>query len=282
MPDSPTRSSITVSGIEITRLRYDGDDLAPLPASDRQEAFSAIVQLADFRRHRLWRDGVLVHDGGHERGALAVTDLRRSWRCHHLSPFDNIRFHLPFAQLRDFAAEAGRLEYSGLESVSGKKDGVVLGIAQALLPALERPQDAGQLFLEHIGMALLTHLTQRYGGVHFPPRKKGTLAAWQEKRATELLAGRANGQVSIAELAQACDLSRSYFIKAFRETFGKTPYRWLTEYRVARARDLLKSDMPIAEVAAACGFADQSHLTRVFSEMIGETPGNWRRRGRAG
>ena len=155
-----------------------------------------------------------------------------------------------------------------------------MGLAQALLPLLEEPQLASQLFLDQINLAMLTHLTQTYGGVHFPATRKGVLAPWQEKRATELLTAHLGSQFSITDLAEACDLSRSYFIKAFKETFGRTPYRWLMEYRIAKSKELLLKDMPIAEIAVSCGFADQSHLTRVFSEMTGEPPGNWRRRSR--
>ncbi|WP_246703392.1 MULTISPECIES: helix-turn-helix domain-containing protein [unclassified Rhizobium] len=129
-------------------------------------------------------------------------------------------------------------------------------------------------------MALLTHLVQTYGSVSLPARKKGYLAPWQEKRATEFLAAHINRSFSLAELASACSLSKSYFTRAFKETCGKTPYRWLLEYRVTRAKDLLLTDTPIADIAKACGFADQSHMTRVFSEIIGEAPGGWRRRNR--
>lgn len=57
-----------------------------------------------------------------------------------------------------------------------------------------------------------------------------------------------------------------------------TPYQWLVSQRIDRARTLLRtSNAPLAEVAIACGFADQSHFTRVFASIVGATPGNWRR-----
>ncbi|MGZ9719494.1 helix-turn-helix domain-containing protein [Rhizobium miluonense] len=268
--------------INITRMRYDDDDLPPAPPNEREDAFHVITQLMDFRLHKIWKGSTLVFEGGHPKGALAITDLREEWTCHHLSPFDNVRFQIPMAHIRSFAAEMGRPEFTSLACPPSTRDDVILGLAQALLPSLEDPLHASQLFLEQVSLAILTHLTQTYGGVQFPSRKKGALAPWQEKRATEFLSAHVNVQVSIAELAQACGLSRSYFIKAFKETFGKTPYRWLIEYRVARAKDLLMSNASIAEIAVACGFADQSHMTRIFSEVTGEPPGNWRRHNRFG
>jgi AraC-like DNA-binding protein len=275
--DEPQVSSVRASAITVTRMRSDRDDLPIAPPSAPDEAFYVISQLKDMRHHRLWKGGSLVYDGGHARGALAITDLRDEWQCQHLSAFDNVRFRIPFDHLRAFALEIGRPEFTGLQCPAGTRDDVVLGLAQALLPALEDPKSCSRLFIEQVTLAIVTHLTQTYGGLYFPGRRKGALAPWQEKRATEFLAAHINVEFTIAELAEKCDLSRSYFIKAFRATFGRTPYRWLLEYRVARAKDLLISDMPIAEIAVACGFADQSHMTRVFSDIAGEPPGNWRR-----
>ncbi|CDM62548.1 MULTISPECIES: helix-turn-helix domain-containing protein [Rhizobium] len=274
------QSVLQGSAVTITRLNYDGHDLPPRAVNKRIDAFNVITQLVDFSHHRLWRGENLVHDGGHKRGTLAITDLRDEWRCHHLSPFDNVRFQIPFSYIRQFAFEVGRPEFTHIRCQPGTRDDVILGLAQALLPAFHNPKTASQLFLEQIVLAMMTHLAQNYGGLHFPSHRKGTLAPWQEKRATEFLSAHVNSQVSIDEVAEACNLSRSYFIKAFKETFGKPPYRWLIEYRVARAKDFLASDMPIAEIATACGFADQSHMTRIFSEVVGEPPGHWRKHSR--
>lgn len=127
---------------------------------------------------------------------------------------------------------------------------------------------------------MLAHLSQTYGGLHFPIGKKGTLAPWQERLATEFLANHFNKPFSLGELARLCELSRSYFNKAFKESFGRTPSRWLSEYRTGRVKELLLQDVPIAEAAIACGFADQSHLTRVFTGLTGETPARYRRKNR--
>jgi len=127
---------------------------------------------------------------------------------------------------------------------------------------------------------LLTHLTQTYGSQYFSTKKNGVLAPWQEKRVLEFLTTNAFAQVSVTDLAQICGLSRSYFIRAFKETFGRTPYRWVMEYRISKAKDLLLSDLSIPEVAVACGFADQSHMTRAFSDIAGHPPATWRRQHR--
>jgi len=268
--------------MSVARLTYDKDDLPIAPASKREEALCVIVQLEDFASHRLWRNGRLLFEGGHAKSTIAITDLREEWQCHHLSAFDNIRFTMPLPVVRDFSKRIGLAQFDGFDCLPGTRDPVILGIAQAVLPYLTLRQPPSSLFFEQIGLLLLTHLSHAYAGQMLPARKRGMLAPWQEKRALEYLTTRAFSQVSIAELAETCGLSRNYFIRAFKETLGKTPYRWLTEYRVAKVKEMLLDDIPMPDVASQCGFVDQSHMTRVFQGVTGETPGKWRRKNWAG
>lgn len=274
------RWTVRASEITVTRMSYDGCDLPKAPPIPREESVSVITQLADFRLHRLWRNGRLIFEGGHPRSATAITDLREEWQCHHLSPFDNIRFTIPLTYVRSFLRELGRPQFDGFECRPGTKDEVILGLAEAISPYLLSRHAPNPLFLEQIGLVLLTHLTQTYGGQRLPVTRNGTLAPWQEKRALEFLTAHAFEEISVVQLAEVCGLSRSYFIRAFKETFGKTPYRWLVEYRVAKAKELLMTDRSIPDVARHCGFSDQSHITRVFQAVTGETPGKWRRQNR--
>jgi AraC-like DNA-binding protein len=79
-------------------------------------------------------------------------------------------------------------------------------------------------------------------------------------------------------LAEQCGLSVNYFSRAFKECTGLPPHQWLIRRRIEVARALLSNpDISLAEVALICGFADQSHFTRVFSRVMGISPGAWRR-----
>jgi AraC-like DNA-binding protein len=107
---------------------------------------------------------------------------------------------------------------------------------------------------------------------------KGGLSRSQKRRAMVFLKANINKTITINEIAAECGLSSSHFSRAFRESTGKPPHRWLIEYRVALARELLlKSDLALAEIANDCGFSDQSHLTRRFANISGLPPGTWRR-----
>jgi len=103
------------------------------------------------------------------------------------------------------------------------------------------------------------------------------LSRWQERRAKSYLLANLASRIPNAELAAVCGLSRNYFVTAFRQCTGETPHACLLRYRIEKAKQLLHGPMAVAEVALACGFSDQSHLTRVFRKHTGIAPGEWRR-----
>ena len=102
------------------------------------------------------------------------------------------------------------------------------------------------------------------------------LSPSQERRAKELIAANLNTGLSIAHLARECGKSRCHFSRAFHGSTGMSPHQWLTQQRLARARQLLLSDLTIASIAQECGFADQAHFSRVFARIAGLPPSLWR------
>jgi len=107
---------------------------------------------------------------------------------------------------------------------------------------------------------------------------RGGLAPWQERRVKELMSESLNEDIPLRRLANECGLSVRHFARAFRQSTGYSPHRWLLKHRVYHARELLSNRaLSLPDVAFSCGFADQSHFTRVFTAMIGVSPGAWRR-----
>jgi AraC family transcriptional regulator len=131
------------------------------------------------------------------------------------------------------------------------------------------------LFVEHVLVAVGVHIAQTYGGMRPMSRPaRGGLAPWQERRATEILRANLKG----GEVARECGLSAGYFSHAFRRTLGMAPHQGLIEQRVALFKEKLRDDgLSLTDVAAECGFSDQSHLARHFQRIVGVSPGAWRR-----
>lgn len=82
--------------------------------------------------------------------------------------------------------------------------------------------------------------------------------------------------VSLEQLAHLTQLSRYHLVRVFREAVGIPPHAYLRQVRVGRAKAMLAAGRPIAEVAFATGFTDQSHLHRWFRRLWGVTPGGYR------
>lgn len=81
---------------------------------------------------------------------------------------------------------------------------------------------------------------------------------------------------SLAELAALAGASRFQLLRRFAAVHGCTPHAWLTQQRAERARTLIRAGRSLADAAADCGFADQSHMTRIFTRQFGFTPGAWK------
>jgi len=119
------------------------------------------------------------------------------------------------------------------------------------------------------------------------PQQEGemlrVLAPWQAGRVKAFIEANLDEPIRIQALADHTKLSVSYFFRAFRGSFGMAPHAFIMRCRIDRAMRLLAdSDEPIAQIAVACGFADQAHFSRAFARRLGSPPGVWRRLQRGG
>ena len=96
--------------------------------------------------------------------------------------------------------------------------------------------------------------------------------------ACDYLAAHYSRNVGLDELAAAADIGKFRLVRLFRECTGLPPHTLLIAHRIQRARQLIEKGTPIAAVAAATGFADQSHLHRHFRRTLGVSPGEYQRR----
>ncbi|WP_413196094.1 helix-turn-helix domain-containing protein [Pararobbsia alpina] len=107
---------------------------------------------------------------------------------------------------------------------------------------------------------------------------QGGLSSWQLRRAKQIMAVHRRPALSIAEVAQACGVTESHFVREFKRSTGITPHRWAMTQRVATARSLLlHTRLSLERIAAGSGFFDPSHLTRWFKRLTGESPRAWQR-----
>lgn len=217
----------------------------------------------------------------HEVGphVVSIHDLQRSGDvCKQGLRY--LLFYFPLATLQLIAADSG---YTFGCDLGGKPfvdvaDDTLWRLAASLEPSLSRVQEATQFFVDNVAHAAAMHFVALFGLKKTASAPVGGLAPWQQKRAREMLEADLHGSMPLAEIAAQCRLSTRHFSRAFKQSMGMPPQRWLIKCRVEAAKQLMcDPDLCLAEVAKRSGFADQSHLTRVFSDWFGESPGSWRR-----
>lgn len=108
--------------------------------------------------------------------------------------------------------------------------------------------------------------------------RPGGLATWQARWTLAYIEANLASKMDIDDLANVVALSRSHFSRAFKRSLGFSPMEYVVVRRVERAKAMISgTSEPLAEVALACGFADQPHLNRRFRDIVGISPGRWRR-----
>ena len=99
------------------------------------------------------------------------------------------------------------------------------------------------------------------------------LAPWQVKKVTDFIRANLTETLRLSELAAISGLSPSHFGTAFKGSTGLPPHRWQLNMRIEQARAMLSdAGASLADIACATGFADQSHFTREFRRVTGQTP----------
>ncbi|HEY3841176.1 MAG TPA: AraC family transcriptional regulator [Bryobacteraceae bacterium] len=243
-----------------------------------EEAYVFHVSLASQNTVEVWTNGKRHAYFDAPPGATILVDLTTNPVVRLDRPFDTLRFYISKALLDELAFEKGFRRADTLRAPAfGQYDPVMYGLAQTVAAAMENA-DEPAMFADYIALAFHTHVCKTYGGRDFGRQcLRGGLAPRQLRRVTEAVDANLSGDPSVSTLAKECGLSTSHFARAFRQSTGMAPHQWLIRRRIEFAKALLLGDRSLAEIAIACGFADQSHLTRHFARSEGSSPARWRR-----
>ncbi len=162
------------------------------------------------------------------------------------------------------------------------QDPMLFRILQRLFSRLERwnkrtphARSVDSLAFEEALVASCVRLMARHASRQWSDAPPRDLQQVRERLADDSARG-----PSLADLARLAGLSRYQVLRRFERAYGVPPHAWLLRRRAERARVLIREGVTLAAAAAATGFADQSHMTRVFARQFGFTPGAWRRAAR--
>lgn len=265
------------SGIAFTRVSHAG---AGTGLSDPVAAEPAALVAFHFRpllERELWVDGHSVAVNPLAAGATSIVNLAGGAVAKLDSAYDCAQIYVPHARAHAFSLEHALpcvLQRPLLES----DDPVLTQMGMLCAHLVACPDQMNSLLEDAVVSTVLARLAYAQGWRMVPLGQGAGLAPWQQRRVKDMIEASLAGGLRLDELAGACGLSSGHFSRAFKQSTGMPPYRWLQLRRIERAKQLLKSGtLTLAEVALACGFADQSHLSRQFRRVVGAPPARWRR-----
>jgi AraC family transcriptional regulator len=208
--------------------------------------------------------------------------LEVRWRSATAAPTSTLHVHLGQTLVHSVAEQIPGYDLARLDEMECPclHDTAVVEVGHALWRELERPSPAGALYASTAAQFLAAHLlcsSPAAGAARREP-EPGELSPLQAQQVVDFVQAHLDQPLSLAALAQHTGFSAYHFARLFRRTLGESPHQFVLRLRVERAQELLRrSELSLAEVALATGFAHQSHLTQLFKRQVGVTPSVYRR-----
>lgn len=219
-----------------------------------------------------------VRPGGFQliqRGERPWSEVKGHWRTLHV--------YLSAQMIDDMAIESGLVtDASALTLIDPRTEpsASAADMARRMVRVVEHGDGLTALELDTVGLMICINLLREHSNLRHSGSKlsKGGLASWQERRVTEYMRSHFAENIRLRELAALVGLSENHFCRAFAQSMGEPPHRYLSRIRVERAQILLQQRAsPIAEIALQVGYGNQSSFTVAFRRVTGTTPLTWRR-----
>lgn len=212
--------------------------------------------------------GLFILPGGHDFGVRLEGEL------------DTLHIYLRKQVVDDVAEDFGYGAADCIEIVPslGDHDLLIERLALGIQEAVRNSDTAGTVYADYLAQALAARLLRQHStSAHINPLPQGGFTKLQLQRATDFMQAHLSNSLTLAELATATGLSPSHFARRFKVSTGLPPHQFLMQLRVERAKRMLRGGTSIIEIALACGFTHQEHMTRIFRRAVGMTPAAYRR-----
>lgn len=274
-PDLIVRSSREQAwtGLDATLLRYT-DNRITAPAFSSQ---LIVLHLDPVPRFVGEVDGQ-THNANVRKGesSILTAGLASEWQWQKRGRCNTLHLALDQAFVHQVADERGYTNAHQIEILNQfvVHDLQIQHIGLALKAELESGGSSGRLFAESLATALASRLLRRYSTSELRIQQAETgLSRQQLRLIIDYINDNLNQDLRLAEIAAVVGISQSHFTRQFKRSQGITPYQYVIQCRIERAKLLLRQgDLTIRQVATLVGFADQSHLTYHFKRILGVTP----------
>lgn len=163
-----------------------------------------------------------------------------------------------------------------ISPMCGLADDRLTQVMQCLMTELDSGCPSGPLYSDALAVAFAARLA-RVLGMNDASVAQGSLGEERLNAVQAHVDAALARRLTVAKLASIAGMSDAHFSREFKRTTGLTPHAYIMTRRLEQARRLLIAGKTICEAAVSTGFADQAHLTRMFRNRYGVTPGAFQR-----
>ncbi len=210
--------------------------------------------------------------------SLQSTALFARWQW--WDPIDVLHVYVSPIHLRSMAQRAFDREVTSVRLHNRLRvaDDRIVQLGFDLIHELTEPAPGSEIAARAIGDRLLVQLLRSHADLE-RRSAEGAFDAATIARLEAYIGENIGDRLDLPQLARVAGYGVHHFCRLFRQTFAQAPHDFVRRQRVEAAKTMLAcSERAIGEIALACGFADQSHLTRCFKEHVGDTPARFRQR----
>jgi AraC family transcriptional regulator len=228
----------------------------------------------------LQTQGDKTHTGAYVKGDFCLTPARIPFFARWESDDRFLQIRLASGLVHSIANETVRTNSDRLEVIPEfrMRDPQLEAIALMLLAELQPEKSGSRLYIESLTNVLAVHLIRQHTTTqpHLPVYEGG-LSQLQLSHVLDYIHNHLDQDIKLADLANLLSMSQFHFSYLFKQSIGTSPYQYLLQQRIERAKQLLKqSDRSIMDIALECGFNSHSHLTKMFRQLTGITPKAYR------
>jgi AraC family transcriptional regulator len=183
------------------------------------------------------------------------------------------------SRLIQVAYESVRVEQVELIPHHAMHDPLIEQIGRALATELETNQFKSQLFADSLTNALSIHLLRHYSSWQRPLREDvGGLSQRELQQVLEYINTNLVEDLTVSTIANELEMSQYYFSRLFKQSMGVSPYQYVIQQRIKRAKSLLRTtSLSVAAIASQIGFSNQNQFTIQFRKLTGTTPSGYRK-----
>ena len=278
-------SSIELGLIQVA-IRTDESTSRVFKQENSEDKYVLLAPLCRGNYKREFNKQV-IFDGEFRPGMLRLLAPGESVTVTKRSRLEEIVIEIPGARFRQLFSNGKVLSGSSrtclMEPITSPSLQVE-GLCRSFLSASDLTDQHRQLFVDGLAYSLLAILLSAQqkkpeSALHFC---KGRLTDAELMRCLDFADSRLAERLDLGDWANVLGMSTSEFARRFQQKTGVAPYAWFMNWRIDRAKQLLRQpNLSVVEVALEVGFCSQSHFTEAFRRRVGLSPGRWRAQHRA-